>query len=40
MKFLKNFYNRRLNNNQETSGIMGTILKHEGKTFECKIGKL
>jgi hypothetical protein len=28
------------NNNQETLGIMGTILRHEGKTFECEIGKL
>jgi len=28
------------NNNQETLGIMGTVLKHEGKTFECEISKL
>lgn len=28
------------NNNQGTPGIMGTILRYEGKTFECEIGKL
>lgn len=37
---MKFFIIENANNNQETLGIMGTILKHEGKTFEFKIGKL